>query len=248
MIITLTTGNKPYTTDLSKGVDISIPIAEGEGRVSAWYVGPVKIDPVRNGNWIGEVRQGGSVNFRDITFNPHGHGTHTESYGHISTDIYSVNEAMKQFFFFAQLISINPEKIGEDLIITAQQIPDIKENTQALIIRTLPNGPSKLKRNYSNTNPPYLSEEASLAIREKGILHLLLDLPSVDRESDGGKLLAHHAFWNYPRNPGKHSTITELVFIPDSVPDGFYLLNLQVAAFENDASPSRPVLFPLTGM
>ncbi|HBB80565.1 MAG TPA: metal-dependent hydrolase, partial [Cryomorphaceae bacterium] len=29
------------------------------------------------------------------------------------------------------------------------------------------------------------------------------------------------------------------------VPDGVYLLNLQVAPLENDAAPSRPILYSL---
>jgi hypothetical protein len=40
-------------------------------------------------------------------------------------------------------------------------------------------------------------------------------------------------------------TITELIFVPNTAMDGLYLLNLQVAAFENDAAPSRPVIFAL---
>jgi hypothetical protein len=76
-----------------------------------------------------------------------------------------------------------------------------------------------------------------------GIDHLLLDLPSVDREVDGGALAAHRAFWNYPENPRMKATITELIYVPSKVQDGQYFLNLQVAPIENDASPSRPVLY-----
>jgi len=46
-----------------------------------------------------------------------------------------------------------------------------------------------------------------------------------------------------PENPDYTRTITELIYVPNSVTDGEYLLELQVAAFENDASPSRPVLY-----
>ena len=68
-------------------------------------------------------------------------------------------------------------------------------------------------------------------------------MPSVDRENDNGALAFHHAFWQVPQNPQFHKTITELVYVPDSLPDGDYILNLQTAPFENDASPSRPLLF-----
>ena len=76
--------------------------------------------------------------------------------------------------------------------------------------------------------------------------NLLTDLPSVDREEDGGKLLAHKAWWKYPGAEIRHSaTITELIFARDSIADGLFLLNLQIASFEIDASPSKPVLYAL---
>jgi hypothetical protein len=31
--------------------------------------------------------------------------------------------------------------------------------------------------------------------------------------------------------------------VPDDIVDGIYLLEIQMAPFENDASPSRPVLY-----
>jgi len=116
---------------------------------------------------------------------------------------------------------------------------------EALVIRTLSNPPEKINAHYSHTNPVYLTEEAALFIHESGIDHLLVDMPSVDREEDGGKLLAHRAFWQYPQDIRLHRSITELIYVPNSVMDGSFLLNLQIASFENDASPSKPVLYRL---
>ncbi|MCO5267489.1 MAG: cyclase family protein [Brumimicrobium sp.] len=120
---------------------------------------------------------------------------------------------------------------------------DCDKTTKALIIRTLPNSTEKLTVDYSSTNPPYMDVQCIDVLNEAGVEHLLLDLPSVDRESDNGVLAMHHAFWQVPENPQFHKTITELIFVPNEVPDGNYLLSLQVAPFENDASPSRPVLY-----
>ena len=52
------------------------------------------------GDWVGDVKQGGSVNFRNISFNPHGNGTHTECVGHISKEDFSINQCLKKFFTF----------------------------------------------------------------------------------------------------------------------------------------------------
>ncbi|PCJ82091.1 MAG: metal-dependent hydrolase [Flavobacteriales bacterium] len=234
-----------FKVDLSKPIDISIPMRAGEKSVSAWYVSPVKIEPVRTESFVGSVKEGGSVNFRDIMFNPHGHGTHTECVGHISKEDYSINQCLKQFFFLAELISVQPQSIGEDKIITKEQIENAlsEKETDVIIIRTLPNDDTKLRKQYSNTNPPYLHHDAAKFIRDSGIKHLLIDLPSVDREVDEGKLLAHKAFWEYPENPQTDMTITELIYVPNEIDDGSYLLNIQFASFENDASPSKPVLY-----
>ena len=245
MIASIHHNEKTFKVDLSKPIDISLPIKVGG--VKAWYVDEPTFEPVKMGDWIGEVKQGGSVNFRNVFFNPHGHGTHTECVGHISKEEYSVNNSLKQFHFIAQLISVLPEEINDDFIITKKTLLPFLENnsTEAIIIRTLSNVNEKQTKNYSNTNPAFIDEEAMKYIVEKGINHVLLDTPSVDKEQDGGKLLAHHAFWQYPENTNTFRTITELVFINDEIKDGIYLLNLQVAAFENDAAPSRPVLFQL---
>jgi arylformamidase len=197
------------------------------------------------GDWIGDVKQGGSVNFKNIFFNPHGNGTHTECVGHISKEDYSINKLLTKFFFIAQVITVDPEKINGDFVITTDKLGKIERGTEAIVIRTLPNDDSKNQRHYSNTNPPYIHHEATEYIRISGIKHLLIDLPSVDKEKDDGKLLAHKAFWNYPSAPILDATITEFIYVPSEIKDGTYLLNIQIASFENDASPSKPVLYKL---
>lgn len=241
------------TFDLSQPLDISIPLSNSDKNPIAWYIEKPVIEPVRFGEWVGKVSEGSSTNFNNIFFNPHGHGTHTECLGHITKEFYSINQCLKQFFFVAELISVQPEKIEEDLVITLEQIQKALngKTPQAIIIRTLPNDQAKTSKNYSNTNPAYLSEDAAIFIREIGIKHLLIDLPSVDREEDEGKLLAHKAFWNVKDvnvlNPDARMdcTITEMIFVEDYIKDGTYLLNLQIASFENDASPSKPILYKI---
>lgn len=237
--------NSTYKIDLNAPIDISIGLSGDLKNPIAWHLDAPKIEPVVEGDFIGKVSRGSSVNFNNIQFNPHGHGTHTECVGHISEEFYSINKQLKKFFYTSKVISISPERVGEDLVITKAQIKRNLENAEveALIIRTLPNSAEKRTKKYSNTNWPYLEEAAAEYIRECGIEHLLIDLPSVDKEQDEGKLLAHRAFWNYPENTRFDATITELIYMPKEVLDGIYILNLQIAAFENDATPSKPVLF-----
>ena len=238
--------NRKIKVDLSKPIDISIALQNQKGTL-AWYVNNPIIEPVINGDFIGSVAKGASTNFNKITFYPHANATHTECVGHITKDFYSVNQSLTAFFFLAELITIKPKKVKNDFVITKNQIEVLlkDKNSNTLIIRTLPNTLSKKNKNYSNTNPAYLLEEAAVYLRKIGIKHLLIDLPSVDKEKDDGKLVSHKAFWNFDKKLRLDATITEFIYVDNNIKDGLYLLNLQIASIENNASLSKPVLYKL---
>ena len=239
--------NKLYfTVNLYQPIDISLPI--NENSVSAWNAPKMQIKPAKDGNWVGDVLQGASVNFNNIFFNPHAHCTHTECVGHISPNKEVLNDKLKQYFFMSKLISVCPKKKNHDLVITKNMIKklvDSHDNVDALIIRTLPNAKTKMSVNYSNTNPPYLLKEALDYLVEINIKHLLVDLPSIDKEQDDGALVGHKSFWQFNKETRLNCTITEFIYVDNNVKDDIYLLNLQFVPFSNDASPSRPVLFKL---
>ena len=247
MIAIIQYNSKKHQIDLSKPKDISIPLRGSKENVNAWYIGNPKIKPAKVDGATISVEKGASVNFNNIKFNPHAHGTHTECVGHITEEFLSINQHLKTFFFFAELITVAPEKLGDDFVISKKQLQFAIGNKKrdAIIIRTIPNTNEKLSMKYSHTNPPYLVEEAAVYLKEKGVNHLLIDLPSVDKEKDDGKLLAHNAFWNTSGKLRLKATITEFIFVPNSVKDGCYFLNLQIAPFENDATPSKPILYKI---
>jgi kynurenine formamidase len=198
------------------------------------------------GGFTGSTAEGGPVNHKQITLAPHGNGTHTECYGHISSEsAATINQCLQDYLFVARLISIYPAKEAEDFVITVRDVIEQLNGSspEALVIRTLPNDHSKMTRQYSGTNPPYLEPELGTYLARIGVKHLLVDLPSVDKEEDGGLLLAHKNFWQYPLSVRKDCSITELVYITNTIPDDVYLLNLQVLNIHLDASPSQPILF-----
>ena len=208
--------------------------------------------PVRMGDTVFSVQAGAPVNFRNVHFNPHGHGTHTESVGHIAPEVHAIGRMLARYFFTAQVVSVLPENRRapdgkEDHVITLEQLRHAVDERppEALVLRSLPPATDGGVRDWSGTNPSYLQSTACAWLRSIGVKHLLLDLPSVDREEDGGVLAAHHAFWDFPNTVDLERTITELVHVPAGVPDGHYLLELQVANFTNDAAPSRPLLYAL---
>ena len=245
MLTTIEYRSRKLKIDLSKPLDISIEIKDGKNNVNAWYLNPPEIQPEQFDEEIIAVSKGASVNFNSIKFNPHSHGTHTETVGHITEKVYSINQHLKTFFFLAEVITVAPEKRDGDYLISKKQLQYAIGNKkrEAIVIRTLPNTKSKKTRQYSNTNPTYLEEDAAEYLKVKGVKHLLIDLPSVDKEKDNGELLSHHAFWNTKGDLRLDATITEFIYVSNKIEDGTYILNLQIAPFDNDASPSKPILY-----
>lgn len=243
---------KNYSASLNHPIDISIPLVDRTEQVNCFYAPLYETSPVVMGDFVGSTAQGGVVNFLNIRLNPHGNGTHTECVGHIAREPYTINQTLQQFHFPARLLSLYPEQQPNgDRVLMRKALELVippYEKLEALVIRTLPNHHDKLRRVYSGTNPPYMEPEAVAFLVECGVEHLLIDLPSIDREEDGGALAAHKAFWQYPFEHTinrSHCTISELIYVPDEVPDGLYLLQLSIASFEIDVSPSKPVLYPI---
>ena len=270
MKLTLQKDARTYSFQTEKGMDISISMNPKGPR--AWYVEPMRIEPVRTEQFLGSVAEGGAVNFRDVYFNPHGHGTHTENVGHIIDTDVPVVRSIGSSHYMAKLVTVVlmrqdvsqgltegasqdlPQDLSQNLetgasqgdwVVNEESLMGMDLNVEVLIIRTKPNDHSKTNRQYSGTNFPYFTLGAMQRIVDGGVQHLLVDLPSVDREEDGGALAAHHLFWNVPAEPNFQKTITELIYVPNEISDGNYVLNLQVSNFANDAAPSRPMLFDL---
>ena len=240
--------SKSEFIETSEAIDLSMSLQASTENVRAWYVDPPRMEIVRANRFIRSIQEGGSGNFRDVFFNPHGHGTHTECCGHITQEVYAVNDVFKEYFYRATLITVDPVQLENgDFVVQAEQIAPYlqKDFSDAVLIRTLPNGLDKKSMNYSGTNPCYFDIDVVALLNEYGVKHFLVDQPSVDREEDGGALAFHHAFWNVPEKPNFERTITELIYVPNEVADGSYILEIQLAAFHNDASPSRPVLYKI---
>ena len=257
--------------DLSAPIDISIPLDFDGPQPNAYGADRASSQACESGDLVGDTRRGGSCNFERYTLIPHCNGTHTECVGHITHERISVRDCLKDVLIPAVLISIEPEPAsssGErysssfekgDRVNSARLVGQGLQRSgwsrtdgpAALVVRTHPNSLDKLSWRYGDDIPPYFTNDAAELIVASGFAHLLVDLPSIDRIYDEGKLSNHRIFWNvepgsFQTNPStrEHSTVTELIYVPNDANDGLYMLNLQIAPFAADASPSRPVLFP----
>jgi len=262
--------NCAYKFNAGEPIDISIALDFDGAQPNAYGVEKATSKPCEAGSLIGDTRRGGSCNFEEYKFIPHCNGTHTECVGHITDERISVRDCLQDAFVPSVLQSVKTKKAkytkesyavnlnAEDELITRREIEKSLEKTNenfldGLIIRTLPNDKSKLTRTYLETVPPFFSTEAIQFIVRKGVKHLLVDLPSIDRIFDEGKLSNHRIFWNVEQGEfettmesSMRHTITELIYVPNEIADGTYLLNLQIAPFASDASPSRPLLFRIS--
>ena len=267
MIITFEINSISYTADTSFPYIISIPLNFNSEQPNTYNVPKAYSSAYEADGFIGDTRRGGGCNFENYFLITHCNGTHTECVGHISEERISVSKILKESLIPGTLITLEPEKASDtadnyipqknvsDLIITKNILKEKLSNAdknflKAVIIRTIPNDKSKLSRDYMTDLPPYFSVEAMEYISELNVQHLLIDIPSVDRTFDEGKLTAHHKFWNVPLgshdvDKADHSlkTITEMIYAADDISDGIYLLNIQIPDFTADAAPSRIMLY-----
>ena len=274
-------GRGEVRIDLSRPISLAIALDFSDRQPHHFGAPQAVSRPFAVPGFSGSVEHGASCNCQTLTLIPHCNGTHTECVGHLTREPLDAHRVAPLGFIPAMLVSIEPvdattsrettdptPHAGDQLITRhalergwraaraetprAEASPPFEP--RALVIRTLPNQPDKQHRNYSDSTPPYLSREAAELLIERGIEHLVVDLPSIDRAHDEGRLTAHRIFFGLP--PGSttlaqatrpRATVTELAYIPDAAADGRYLLELQVPALGGDAVPSRPLLYRLSG-
>ncbi len=251
-------GNRQFWADFSKPLSIAIPLDFRGSQPSCFDAPPATSRP---------LFASGSCNCEVLTLAPHCNGTHTECVGHVTDERVAIAERLKGGVSLALVITVDPATAADltedsdpppvegDRLVTAAALGAAFARhpgpaPAALVVRTLQNGEGPLLT-YSGSSPaPYLTRQAAAWLVERGIKHLVLDLPSADRAADGGRLTAHRTFFGLPPGSRKareamrpDSSITELAYIAAEIKDGFYLLDLQIPPFLTDAAPSRPLLY-----
>lgn len=208
----------------------------------------------------GEVARGASCNCRSITLVPHCNGTHTESVSHLTLEQRPLHEFVPLEPIPALLLTVAPcdaAGCGEDSDPTP--LPGDRVLTRAGLLvaweRHMAGQPRALLLRTgggNGDNPPFLTRQLATELVERGIEHLVVDLPSVDRSADQGRLTAHRIFFGLPAGVTSIATaqrasctITELASFPLQLTDGPCALQLQLSAFSGDAVPSRPLHLPL---
>jgi len=255
-----------WSVDLARPHPLAIPLRPGAAQPSWFGAPPARATPLQLGAFSGSVSRGASCNCSTLSLTPHCNGTHTECVGHLTLESVDVCDTLPYGLLPALLVTLTPEApgsaepcepaavAGDQLLTRAALLQSWPQRPspapRALIIRTRPNSQDKCIRDYLQQPAPYLTPAAARLLVERGIEHLVLDVPSADRADDEGRLSAHRVFFGLP--PGSRSlaeatraqcTITELAFVPDAISDGAWLLALQVPRIAGDALPSQPLLY-----
>ena len=273
MKTTVEIGGRPVRVDLSAPFSLALELDFAGGQPQHFGAPPATTRPYAVAGFSGSVTTGASCNCSVVSLIPHCNGTHTEGVGHLTREPFDAYRLAPPGPIPAVLVSVDavpapaalaagettdPTPHATDTLVTRQALErawsfDPLWQPRALVIRTgYGVQPATLPDPGRAGSPPYLTRSAAALLVERQIEHLIIDLPSLDREHDEGRLTAHRVFFGLP--PGSQSlaeatrrtaTVTEFARIPADIVDGPYLLSIQVPAWRGDAVPSRPLLYPL---
>lgn len=235
-------GDRRY--NLSNVIRVSRPIYTQDTiqTPQAFYLPTFQYKPVEIGDFVGDLAQGGSCNVRTVSFTPH-NLTHLEVSSHVLeggnklTDL-SPSDLQGEVY----LIDLSKEDF-DDVYIQPKhiqaQINQLPKDAQLVGIKTKY---SLMTPNFefSGTDPLCLHPDTTSYLRQElpELRALILDLPSVDREDDGGLLAAHKNFFTLAKN-----YVVELAYF-DTLKEGYYYCVLTPYPVELDAMITDIYFYP----
>lgn len=248
-------------------LDASLPILPDGATPRAFGLPAATEAPVPiGGGRVLRVRAGASVNCDGLHLHPHGDGSHLECAAHILAEDDPRAAAAKATLAAASplwcglLVDVRAVPLGEsgetyagthapdDAVISAAALapaltaarargPGLRYD--ALILRVQA-APVEDDVDFSGRNPPYPTDQAATLLAAEDARLLVLDLPSLDREDDGGTTPNHRAWWGL--GPGRSARLDRLVFelarLPAGLDPGPVAVHLGAAPLRSDAVPA----------
>lgn len=180
-----------------------------------------------------------------IIFTPHANCTHLETARHVSPDGQTPMEVQMELANTPLLTCLVLNAIIQDNSIHSYEpVNNNGKQIHAILLKTgwLADKFTAGQFDLNGSNPPSIAVELIDFLFDTfpDLKILMADLPTIDPESDGGRLLAHRRFF------ARHGLgIVEMVNTGSNVIPGLYLLSLNMCIFESDASPCSPFIYPL---
>lgn len=196
------------------------------------------------GQFIGDVKRGGSCNVDILSYVPHGI-THLETSAHVlSPDSNPPTvkdippDRLSGVVYLVDLTALPEETKTIPWQAVQKKLAQNKLPVRMLALKTRS---SLLPQDYDFSGKDFLalSEDAAKGIHDYGIQCLLLDLPSIDPEHDEGKLLAHRAWFGLPRTginaeDKEKRALVELAWFGD-LEEGYYYAAITPPSFQANA-------------
>jgi kynurenine formamidase len=235
---------------------------KGETRSpNAFHLTPITSKTVEfEGQFIGDVSRGGSCNVDTLQYVPHGL-THLETSAHIlgpeahPPTVKDIPvEKLSGIVFLIDLSQ--PGEESAQLVPRAAVQAKLEQNTLPISLLAIKTRASLLPQDYDFSGKNFLALAPGTAkgihdytVCSSRIQCLILDLPSIDPEKDGGKLLAHRHFFGLPEtgtNAGdkEKRALVELAWFAN-LTEGYYYAVITPPRFETNAVTTGIVFRPL---
>ncbi len=254
-----------------KSVSREIYFKEGARSPNAFYLSPITSKTVEfEGQFVGDVKRSGSCNVDTLRYVPHAI-THLETSAHILSpdvgpptvkDIPLENlSGVVYLMDLSHLGTTEGESVPWDVV--REKLEKIALPVSMLALKTRA---SLLPRDYDFSGKDFLSlaPETAKGIHDyrfpldskKTVFNridcLIVDLPSIDPESDGGKLSAHRNFFGLPLSgvdveDGEKRALVELAWF-GGLEEGYYYAVMTPPRFETHAVTTDIVFRPLIEM
>lgn len=214
---------------------------------SAFYLSKFTSQPAVVGSFVGDTQKGGSCNVPIYTFTPH-NLTHVETPSHIKHGAKNLKDYPPGFFTdIAHVVNLTTEDFPNNYILPQHLPEQLHPICSSFIFKTSASEENPAK-NYSGTDPLSFHPDTMREIvsRWPRVKMILIDLPSVDKEDDGGKLLAHRNFFGLDDSPeGEQRAIIEFGQFRDLYAQYAYVV-LTPAHIESDSMITDVLAYPLT--
>ena len=206
-----------------EGMDLSIR-NDFSGNAPIFYGSEQpKANALRSNDFIGDIKEGGSCNVPVVTLDIHCTGTHTESIAHVIDSEEKISDVCPYGMIPAWLTSVE-----------LCEANDTNESYHCDIASNLLITKKELQKNI-------LESYSALIIRT---------LPNYDSKKTRDYDVKPAPFFtndaiDHIRFFKQGKTISELLFIPNDLKDGFGFLQIQIPNWGLDAAPSRPIFYSI---
>ena len=201
----------------------------------------------QNQFFTGDTGKGGSCNVNILNFTPH-NLTHIETPMHLKKEGIGLDEIPRSNLMGVSYLVDLSNISFKDNCVKKEHIEqlDLLKDIKILIVKTKY---SELDQyfDFSNTNPIHFDPKFMEWLTENfpNIKLLITDLPSIDKENDGGKLLGHKNYFNFNEHErGDKKAIVELAYCK-GVESGIYYTILTPSKIDTDAILTDIFLFDL---